>query len=301
MASHSTPRTVIAIDWSGAEAKAAQRRAICSAMCEVGGPESASAVESLQLKQGLLRSEIEHWLLNLAAAAGDRPAQASMPVQLAGRMQTPAAVVVGLDFSFSLPAWFLQELGGASAPELWRMTSEQGERWLREPHRQFWGRRKGSGPPGEHRAPLWRGYRECERAVLGNRLPLSSFQIGGAGAVGTGTVRGLPMLARLQAAGWSVWPFDPPRTPMLVEIYPRSLTGPVVKSSAAARAAYLARPRFAGLTPLIRQQAEASEDAFDALVSALSMQEHAAEFGRLEQAKDPIALLEGEIWRPGIA
>ncbi len=264
------PERVIAIDWSGAEAKAAQRSGIQMAACKI-------ASGAIELAGGRLRCEVEAYLLGLVGAP----------------------VVVGLDFSFSYPAWFLRELGCGSAPELWELVTLEGERWLREPHTHFWGRRKGSGLPGAHRAPGWLGYRACERAVLGGkRLPTSSFQIGGAGAVGTGTLRGMPMLARLRAAGWSVWPFDPPRLPMLVEIYPRVLTGPVVKSSAAARVAYLRQSRFDTLAQEIRVQAEASEDAFDALVSALAMREHAASFSQLAQAADEQMRLEGAIWMP---
>jgi len=268
---------VVAIDWSGAESKVAQRRGIQAAVCHV----DSGAVE---VTGSRLRAEIEAYLLGLSNAPVNAPAGSS--------------IVVGLDFSFSYPAWFLRELGCGSVFALWQMVAREGERWLREPHSHFWGRRKGSGPPLSHRAPGWLGYRACEGALGGKRLPASSFQIGGAGAVGTGTLRGMPMLARLRAAGWSVWPFDVPRLPMLVEIYPRVLTGPVVKSSAAARTEYLAQPRFDALLQETRAQAEASEDAFDALVSALVMRRHAASFSRLAQARDEQIRLEGAIWMP---
>ena len=264
------PGTVVAIDWSGAESKAAQRRGIRAAVCDV-------ATGDVELEPGRLRSEVEAWLAGL------------------GR----ARVVVGLDFSFSYPAWFLRELGCDSAAALWARVAVEGERWLRAPHPHFWGRRKGSGPAAGHRAPHWLGYRACERAAShGKRLPLSSFQIGGAGAVGTGTLRGMPMLARLRQAGWSVWPFDPPRLPLLVEIYPRALTGPVVKSDPAERARYLRQARFHGIANSVRAEAAASEDAFDALVSALVMREHAQGFVRLPQAADELTRLEGAIWQP---
>jgi hypothetical protein len=264
---------VLAIDWSGALAPAVQRRSIAVACAGVsGGP--------VTLRRGLLRGEVEAEL----AALGRRAAR----------------VVAGLDFSFSLPEHFLEQQGCASAPELWALVQAEGERWLREPgHAHFWGRRKGERQPAGHRAPQWLGYRACERAAaLGGRLPGSTFQVGGAGAPGTGSLRGMPMLARLRAAGWSVWPFDPPRLPLLVEIYPRLLTGPVVKSDAAARARYLGGPEYAGLPDAVWAEAAASEDAFDALVSALLMRRHAGEFAGLRQAEDRRTLLEGAIWRP---
>ena len=267
------PQQLIAIDWSGAASPAAQRSGIRAAVCHANLSDPA-------LHPGMLRSEAEAWLLQLADAQ--------------------APVVAGLDFSFSYPAWFLRELGCGDAPALWAHVAAHGEQWLRAPHPHFWGRRRGSGQPAGHRlAPGWLGYRGCERAAAqGTRLPLSSFQIGGAGAVGTGTLRGMPMLARLRAAGWSVWPFDPPRLPMLVEIYPRLLTGPVVKSSAAARGTYLAHTRFAPLSESLRIEAATSEDSFDALVSALCMREHAANFALPRQAADEQTQLEGAIWRP---
>ncbi|RRA47897.1 hypothetical protein [Acidipila sp. EB88] len=275
-ASHSVPTLVIAIDWSGALAPAAQRRAICAAVCEV-------ATGQVEVLSGRLRSEVEQWLLALGCSE--------------------PSVVVGLDFSFSYPAWFLQSLGCATAPALWTTVAEQGEAWLRAPHPHFWGRRKGSGTPPAHGAPQWLGYRVCERTILralaGNRrVPSSSFQIGGAGAVGTGTLRGMPMLARLRTAGWSVWPFDPPASPLLLEIYPRVLTGAVHKSNRAARTDYLRQPRFETLCPLARAAAEQGEDAFDAVISVMVMAQHAAAFATLQQATGDPDRLEGAIWQP---
>ena len=69
--------------------------------------------------------------------------------------------------------------------------------------------------------------------------PKSGFKIADAGQVGTGSIRGIPYLTQLRAAGIAVWPFDPPTRPLVVEIYPRLLTGPIVKSSAVQRADYL--------------------------------------------------------------
>ncbi len=262
-----TPRTVVAIDWSGALDALAQRRGIQAAVCDVES--GAVSVEG-----GRLRGDVEDWLLAMGGP-----------------------VVVGIDFSFSYPAWFLRELGCADAPAFWDVVARQGEDWLREGHPELWGRRKGSGPPPGHRGG--RGYRACELLAASGRRPGSSFQVGGAGAVGTGSLRGIPMLPRLRAAGWSVWPWDAPRLPMLVEIYPRALTGPVVKSSAAARALYLRR--IASLAPEPCVAAEASGDVFDALVSALAMREHAAGFAALPIAGTEQERLEGAIWTPSFS
>jgi hypothetical protein len=268
------PEQVLAIDWSGALAPAVQRRSIAVASASLGDAQ-------VTLRRGFLRTELEAELVALGRGG--------------------AQVLAGLDFSFSLPVHFLDRLGCRSAPELWQRVTDEGERWLRAPHPDFWGRRKGERQPAGHRAPQWLGYRACERAAaMGGRLPGSTFQIGGAGAPGTGSLRGMPMLARLRKAGWSVWPFDPPRLPLLVEIYPRLLTGPVIKSDPAARARYLDAEEYACLPGAVAAEAAAGEDAFDALVSALVMRRHAAEFAELRQAQDRKTLLEGAIWRPGI-
>ncbi len=266
------PDRFLAIDWSGAIDPGAQRRGIWIAEC-------TRHPSPVQLGSGESRVAVEAYLLRAAA-------------------ETPR-LVAGLDFSFSFPAPFLDELGCADAFAFWDRLSAEGEHWLSQPHAHFWGRGKVPRPPG-HVAPQWFGYRQTElNAKSGNILPRSSFQIGGAGAVGTGSLRGIPMLARLRRAGFHVWPFDPPGLPLLVEIYPRLLTGPVIKSRAAARAEYLAREEFAALPDAVRAAASASEDAFDALISALRMREYAARWTELAWPPDPRTRLEGAIWRPG--
>ena len=121
----------------------------------------------------------------------------------------------------------------ADAADLWAAAAVDGERWLRECPPPFWGStgRPRPGRPGAASA----GPRRRIAAVGGIR-PKSTFQIGGAGSVGTGSVRGFPALARLRAGGFTIWPFDVAATPpVAVEIYPRALTGPVVKRDLAAR------------------------------------------------------------------
>ena len=52
---------------------------------------------------------------------------------------------------------------------------------------------------------------EAERAARVRGIaPKSVFQIGGAGSVGTASLRGMPVLQRLREAGFAVWPFDRP-------------------------------------------------------------------------------------------
>jgi hypothetical protein len=144
-----------------------------------------------------------------------------------------------------------------------------------------------------------------EAAKVKGIAPKSPFQIGGAGAVGTGTVRGIPKLARLQEAGFRVWPFDVPAfqdgLPLLLEIYPRLLTGEVKKGNADERAGYLDRKKkeraaYASLDEDVLTKARRSEDAFDALVSVMEMAARRDDFPRLKQSADAVTLIEGAVW-----
>jgi hypothetical protein len=140
-----------------------------------------------------------------------------------------------------------------------------------------------------------------EAAKVKGIAPKSPFQIGGAGAVGTGTLRGIPMLPRLVEGGFSVWPFHPTRLPMVVEIYPRLLTGVVKKGNSDARAEYLAEKQrndaaYAALPRSVMEKARGSDDAFDALVSVMKMAAKRGDFPRLPPATDTVTLLEGAVW-----
>lgn len=197
--------------------------------------------------------------------------------------------VVGLDLAFSLPAWFLAEQGLASAEALWAAVADDGEDWLRTCPPPFWGK------PGKARPQLDAGRsprRATERhaAAETGAAPKSAFQIGGAGAVGTGSLRGMPFLARLRAAGAGVWPFD--AHGRVVEIWPRSLTGPVAKAQAATRRAYLDR-HLPDLPGRYLDLAARSEDTFDAAVSAVRL---SLESGLPQPPCHPLAPTEGWIW-----
>lgn len=295
------PERLLAIDWSGAASAATQRRTIVAAevdavymgsddvgrdkmaSCDVDASNIADPHKSvhvdtgnIQLHAGRTRQELLGWLIENSTTH-------------------LKSSVIGFDFSFSLPASFSRQKGCCSAPELWKLIAQEGEGWLRASPSPFWGR------PGKKRPPMApeEALRETERRINVDGIrPKSTFQIGGAGAAGTGSLRGMPLLLELRRAGFSIWPFDPPRLPMVVEIYPRLLTGAVRKSNAEERLRYLEGPRFAALPKAVRRAAAGSEDAFDALVSALAMAEHAAEFCCLGQATEPVERLEGRIWRP---
>lgn len=257
-----TPIRIIAIDWSGSEKD--QRSKIWLAEVEGG--------RLLRLECGRAREEVAEHLR--AEASGPRP------------------LVVGLDFAFSFPAWYLTERDLGSAFDLWGLARTHGDSWIRSCEPPFWGR------PGK-RATERRVYRQTELRIKEHSKgePKSAFQIGGAGSVGTGSILGMPLLQRLQEAGFSVWPFDDPRPPMLLEIYPRLLTGELRKSDPVARRS-LTLKRYHELDPGYHAAAMASEDAFDAMVSALEMDRHAQHIMELKRSEDPNELLEGRIWDP---
>ena len=291
---------VVAVVWSGRVDVAGQRRHIWAGVWTA----SSVAGGGFSLEAGRTREELIRWLVEMAR-------------------ETPR-MVVGFDFSFSYPAWFLEELGIASAPEFWRSVADgQGERWL---HREcedgrFWGKPKKKPAEfcGEHAHRMLRRAETSlkvraliadpvQAAKVAGIAPKSVFQIGGAGAVGTASLRGIPYLLKLREAEFTVWPFDAPaleRSPMVVEIYTRLMTGAVNKSSERARTQYLAKKRkesvlYAGLSRGVLAKAKGSEDAFDALVSAMVMVEHRGEFAGLKATKDEVLLMERNTWRPGV-
>ncbi len=257
---------VVAVDWSGARAGAERRI--------------------------WLAEVIDGALVRLECGRG-REAMAAHLGELASDAQP---MVVGLDFAFSMPAWYLRTLGVRDAPDLWARAAADGERWLADCEPPFWGR---PGKPRPKQDSAFRATESACPAVAGIR-PKSIFQVGGAGAVGTGSLRGMPLLLALHRAGLTIWPFDAPSAHTVVEIYPRVFSGPVAKRRPDARLAHL-RAHFGRLPPLMLARAASSEDAFDAAVSALHMWEHRTALARLRRARDVLTLLEGAIWRPGPA
>jgi hypothetical protein len=254
---------VVAVDWSGRAT--GERRHLWTAEAHDG--------TLLRLEAGRTRAELVD---ELVARADETP-----------------GVVVGFDFSFSLPEWFLRARGHPDARALWDAAVRDGDAWLQACDPPFWGR------PGRPRPDLPAHLRrtEAEVAAVGGIRPKSSFQVGGAGSVGTGSVRGFPALARLQDAGYAIWPFDvPAEPPVAVEIWPRTFTGAVVKSDAAARAAYVDR-HLPVLAPALRDATVGSEDAFDAAVSAIVMSRHEHALRALPVLGSETRL-EGAVWSP---
>lgn len=298
---------VVAVDWSGDRSAAGQRKKIWAGVW-------TAATGRVRLEGGRTRGELTDWLIELAG-------------------ETPR-MVVGIDCCFSFPAWFLEEHGCASVFEFWTSVADgRGEEWL---HREcadsrFWGvtggSRTGKRPAEFSGDGLRRMMRttdwenkiavrmdggDVERAAKMKGITAKSpFQIGGSGSVGTGSLRAMPVLLRLRAAGFRVWPFEDARlqeqpTPLLVEMYTRLLTGPVAKSNALARRRYLLEKKkidatYGGLTRAVVAKACASEDAFDALVCCMEMARHRGEFQALRSTRDEVLRVEGITWRPGVS
>ena len=253
----------MAVDWSGAVSGAERKIWLAEA---VSG-------QVVRLENGRGREAIADFLIAEASRTSD--------------------MVVGLDFAFSMPSWFLASRDLSHGPALWDLVAHEGETWLARCEPPFWGR------PCRGRPVLPDALRRTDRETpaIGGIRPKSVFQIGGAGAVGTGSLRGMPILKRLRDAGFAVWPFDAPRWPCVVEIYPRLLTGAVNKGSGDARAEYLAM-RYPALGDDILRLAASSEDAFDAAVSALAMDAARGELFNLSAIEDPQTRQEGRIWAP---
>lgn len=251
---------IVAVDWSGKEKGAAESLWLAE-VC--GGTLT-------DLRNGLERERLTARLLELA--------------------DEDPRMVVGLDFAFSFPAWWCAEEGWRSAEDLWAAMRHSGEELLSVCDAPLWGRPGKRNPHSKERL-----YRRTETEGYAAQ-PKSVFQIGGAGAVGTGSIRGMPHLLALAEHGFGVWPFSD-GWPRAVEIYPRALTGKVKKNSWAERHAHLFR-RFPGQPADLLERAAGSEDAFDAAVSALVMSEHGAELQSLAPTTDPVYGIEGRIWLP---
>ncbi|MDP8924227.1 MAG: DUF429 domain-containing protein [Chloroflexota bacterium] len=257
---------VIAIDWSG-DRRTAHRKTWLAEVVQD---------RLVRLEAGRHRELVAEHLIELA--------------------RRDPRMVVGLDFAFSLPRWFLDSRDLSSAAELWALAEREAEAWLATCTSPFWGRpqkMRSLDVPDEYRRT------ELDVGSTAGIRPKSVFQIGGAGAVGTGSLRGMSTLRRLRAAGFSIWPFDPPVWPRVIEIYPRVLTGAVNKSSQSGRLGYLS-DKYPDLDDDLLEQAARSEDAFDAAVSALVMATYLDELVNLLPASDRHAALEGLIWYPGL-
>jgi hypothetical protein len=174
-------------------------------------------------------------------------------------------VIAGFDFSFSLPEWFARRNGCRTVEEVWDLAAAEGERWL-APEAPFW-RERCTVEPAQR-------FRRCE-----TRFPTakSIFQLVGNGQVGAGSVRGMPLLRELRAAGFTIWPFDAPGARVAFEIYPTALRALVPAAG-----------------PFV------SNDERDAVCAARVMWSARESVGALTAATDDVTRLEGGIWMPPV-
>jgi hypothetical protein len=260
---------ILAIDWSG-RSGSDQRRALWLAQ--------AVNCKLIRLEAGRSREETVELLI---AEANRNP-----------------DLIVGLDFAFSLPEWYLRDR--ALTPRaLWarlateeltrRMRSLGLARWMNSPEPPFW-------TTAQAHALLMADQKfrrtEIDARAAGSQ-PKSVFQLVGAGQVGRSSLYGMQALHRLAVAGFGIWPFHEAEPPMLVEIYPRLLTGPVIKSRQSERERHLST---LDIPRKFNRRAAASEDAFDAAVSAVAMSAAVGEL--LTLPSKPQDRMEGRIWRP---
>src|SRR5262245_51411322 len=130
---------VIAIDWSGRVR--GEQRAIWLAEADTDGSDGGDLLARLEC--GRTRHEVAAHLVDLAGTDRD--------------------LVVGIDCSFSLPAWFLDERGYATVDDLWLAATELGEQWLAACDPPFWGR------AGRTKPDLPSHFRETESAIAAVR------------------------------------------------------------------------------------------------------------------------------------
>jgi hypothetical protein len=205
----------MAIDWSGRSGRD-QRRFLWLAEAVDG--------ELVRLEGGRTRAE----LVELLIAEANRDPN----------------LIVGLDFAFSLPAWYLQERR-LTPRQLWALLADEAltpamrqlglTRWKNRPELPFWI----TGEAHAQLAPAQILRRTEQEVRVPGVQPKSVFQLIGAGQVGRGSLHGMGALHRLAGVGFRIWPFDPSGLPLVVEIFPRVLTGPVRKNSPSERERYL--------------------------------------------------------------
>jgi hypothetical protein len=255
----------VAVDWSGR--KTGERSVICLAEARAG--------RLLSVQAGFTREEVIAHLIEMKS--GD------------------PNLVVGFDFSFSLPGWFVTDQGCKSAVDFWPVAAERGEQWLDQCVDPFWGRPGKKKPAAD---PERSQLRETDIATASAsaQTPRSPFQVSGAGSVGSSTLRGIPFLPELRAAGFKIWPWDDATPPAAVEIWTRVAIGDTVKSNQTARTEAVRSQK--GIPSALRAAASASEDLFDAAMTALWLSENESALASTRKSRRKADVLEGRTWLP---
>lgn len=255
----------VAVDWSGR--KTGERKAICLAEARAG--------ELLRVESGFTREEVIEHLIEMK--------------------REDSNLVVGFDFSFSLPGWFVTEQGCSAGPEFWEVAAKQGERWLEECSDPFWGKPGKKKPAADGQRPQLRAT-DIATAQAAGQMPRSPFQVSGAGSVGSSTLRGLPFLQVLRDEGFRIWPWDDVKPPAAVEIWTRVAIGSTVKSDASARREAVGA--HTGIGTALQAAASESEDMFDAAMTALWLSQNEKQLLARRKSRRTADRLEGCTWLP---
>ena len=165
-----------------------------------------SGAKKTGLKSGIWRRRHSGWRLVRSEAGRRRGRRPSRSYKPASRPYSSASTSRS-----RYPRGSPANKVARPSPTCGTSRSADGETWLR-PTPPFW--RDRCVLPVEQR------FRRCELEL---RPAKSIFQLVGNGQVGAGSVRGMPLLARLRANGFAIWPFDAPGDRTVVEIYPSRL------------------------------------------------------------------------------
>ncbi|MDA7424981.1 molybdopterin guanine dinucleotide synthesis [Thalassococcus lentus] len=172
-------------------------------------------------------------------------AEAAIGELIAHSLSEGQRLMIGFDFPFGYPAGFAQQVTGSDDPlVLWEWLDAHIEDHPKGNNRfslagqinarfpgigPFWFNATKSDVPGLPRKDTRQGHgmterREADRAAKGT---FTCWQLGGAGAVGSQVLMGLPVLSRLRkrfAGQIAVWPFESLDRPVaFVEIWPSLL------------------------------------------------------------------------------
>ncbi|MFP4327231.1 MAG: molybdopterin guanine dinucleotide synthesis [Paracoccaceae bacterium] len=216
--------SVLIVDWSGGRDTGARPRkdAIWACLGRRDGVEPPVYLRN--------RAVAEDWLVT----------------RIGQELSAGRRVLAGFDFPFGYPSGFAAALTGRADPlAVWDWVERHlpdgtdgtdrfdlaGRINARFPGTgPFWGnglKRDIPHLPRKGRARQGHGMTEWRLAEKRAPGAFSCWQLSGAGAVGSQTLTGLPVLARLRRRfGAAAWPFEPPDAALaLVEIWPSLLAG----------------------------------------------------------------------------